>query len=87
MLRGHSPAEFVKLSLGERNAVYKRHLVTENMVQIEEGDDDDFFNPELAKGALLRQEYIVGDDEAGKQIAKEARETYYSQNTFTIRSH
>ena len=24
------------------------HLVTENMVQVEEGDGDDFFNPELA---------------------------------------
>ena len=71
----------------ERNAVYKRHLVTENIVQIEEGDDDDFFNPELTKGVLLRQEYIVGDDEAGKQITKEAREMYYSHNTFTIRSH
>jgi hypothetical protein len=87
MLRRHTPAEFVKLSLEERNAVYERHLVTENMVQIEEGDDDDFFNPELAKGVLLRQEYMVGDDEAGKQIAKEAREMYYSQNTFTVRSH
>jgi hypothetical protein len=87
MLRAHTPAEFVKLPLGERNAVYKRHLVTENMVQIEEGDDDDFFNPELAKGVLLRQEYMVGDDEAGKQIAKEAREMYYGQNTFTVRSH
>ena len=66
MLRRHTPAEFVKLSLEERNAVYERHLVTENMVQIEEGDDDDFFNPELAKGVLLRQEYMVGDDEARK---------------------
>jgi hypothetical protein len=87
MLRGHTPAEFVKLPLGERNAVYERHLVTENMVQIEEGDDDDFFNPELARGVLLRQEYAVGEDEAGKRIAKEARETYYSRNTFTVRSH
>ncbi len=77
MLRRHTPAKFVKLSLEERNAVYKRYLVTENMVQIEEGDDDNFFNPELIKGVLLRQEYIVGDDEAGKQIAKEAREIYY----------
>ncbi len=88
MLRGLSAAEFVKLPIEERNAVYERYLVTENMVWIEEGGDDDFFNPELAKGVLLRQEYVVGDDEAGKQIAKEAREMmYYSQNTFTVRSH
>ena len=87
MLRAHTPIEFVKLPLGERNAVYKRYLVTKKMVQIEEGDDDDFFNPELAKGVLLRQEYMLGDDEAGKQIAKEAREMYYEQNTFTVQSH
>lgn len=87
LLQGHTPADFVKLPLDQRNAVYRRHLVTERMVQIEEGDDDDLFNPELAKGVLLRQEYAVGEDEAGKQIAKEARETYYGQNTFTVRSH
>ena len=87
MLHGHTAAEFVKLPVEERNAVYERHLVTEDMVQIEEGDDDDFFNPELANGVLLRQEYMVGNDEAGKQIAKEAREMYYKQNTFTVRSH
>ena len=54
------------------------------MVQIKKGDDDNLFNPKLAKGVLLRQEYAVGEDEARKQIAKEARETYYGQNTFIV---
>jgi hypothetical protein len=87
MLRGHTAAEFVKLPVEERNAVYKRYLVTEAIVQIEEGDDNDFFNPELADGVLLRQEYLVGYDEGGKQVAKEAREIYYRQNLFIVRSH
>jgi hypothetical protein len=87
MLGGRTPAEFVKLPSRVRNAVYKRHLVTKKMVVIEEGDDGGFFNPELANGVLLQQEYMVGDDEAGKQIAKEAREIYYRQNRFTVRSH
>jgi hypothetical protein len=73
--------------LRDCNAVYKRHLVTEKIVVIEEGDDNRFFNPELAKGVLLQQEYIVGDNEAGKQIAKEVREIYYRQNRFTVQLH
>jgi hypothetical protein len=57
------------------------------MVQIEEDNSDDFYNPELARGVLFRQEYAVSEDEVEKQIAKEARATYYGQNTFTVRSH
>jgi len=87
MLKGLTPAEFVKLPLDERNKVYKRCLVKDGYVQIEEGDDEDFFNPTIADGVLLRQEYMVGSDAAGQQIAREAREVYYSQNTFTVRSH
>lgn len=36
---------------------------------------------------MLRQEYIVGSDEAGKQIVQEARRFYYTQNTFTVQSY
>lgn len=87
MMMGLTSAEFVKLPLEQRNEVYERYLVKDGYVQIEEGDDDDSFNPSIAKGVLLRQEYIVGSDAAGKQIAQEAREFYYGQNTFTVRSH
>jgi len=86
-LLGYTPANFVKLSARERTAIYRQHLVTRNVVLIDEGDDEDFYNPELAQGILLRQEYAVGEDEAGKQIAKEAREIYYKENTFMVPSH
>lgn len=59
----------------------------DDYVQIEEGDDDDFFNEEIAQGALLQQEYVIGEDETRKQLVKEAREIYYRENTFTVRSH
>ena len=32
---------------------------------IEEGDEEDFFNPKIADGVLLRQQYCIGNDEAG----------------------
>ena len=87
MLRGLTPAEFIKLPLEERNKVYRRYLVKGGYVQIEEGDDDDSFNPTIADGVLLRQEYMVGNDTASKQIVQEAREVHYTENTFTVRSH
>src|SRR6266480_7151586 len=88
MLGGLTPAEFVELPLEERNEVYKRYLVKEDgYVQIEEGDDSDFFNPTIAKGVILRQEYFMGSDAAGRQIVQEARQVYYTHNIFTVRSH
>jgi hypothetical protein len=72
MLNGLIPAEFVKLPLEQRNKIYKRYLVQDEYVQIEEGDDEDDFNPKIANRVLLRQEHIVGSDAAGKQIAQEA---------------
>lgn len=87
MLGGRSPAEFIKLPEEERRAYYQEHLVTEEIVQIEEGDDNYICNPELANGDMLRQEYFVGDDAAGVQVVREAREVYYTENTFAVRSH
>lgn len=87
MMKGLTSADFIKLPLAQRNKVYKRYLMKNGYVIIEEGDEEDFFNPTIADGVLLRQEYMVGDDAAGKQIAREAREFYYTQNTFTVRSH
>jgi hypothetical protein len=68
MLKGLTLAEFIKLPLNECKEVYRRYLVKEGYVQIEEGDDDDFFNLTIVDGVLLRQEYIVGSDTASKQI-------------------
>lgn len=88
MLGAKLPSEFIKLPIGKRQEIFRRYLVKEDdYVHIEEGDDDDFFNEEIAEGALLRQEYFMGDDEAGKQLVKEARQIYYGENTFTVRSH
>lgn len=87
MLGGKTPAQFMKLPKESRNEVFRRHLVQEDYVQIEEGDEEDFFNPKLADGVLLRQEYFMGNDEVGKQLVEEAREIYYAENTFTVRSH
>ncbi len=86
-LKGLTPAEFVELPFEQRHEIYERYLVQDGHVQIEERRDDDLFNPAIAKGALLRQEDMVGRDAAGQQIAREAREVYYAQNAFTVRSH
>ena len=87
MLGTRTPAQFSKLPAERRKAVFRSHLVQGGYVQIEEGDDDDFFNEDIADGALLRQEYVMGSDDTGKQLVKEAREIYYAENTFTVRSH
>jgi len=87
MLGTRTPAQFSKLPAERRKAVFRSHLVQGGYVQIEEGDDDDFFNEDIADGALLRQEYVMGSDDIGKQLVKEAREIYYAENTFTVRSH
>jgi hypothetical protein len=88
VLGGLTPAAFVKLPLKERQKVYTRHLVQKKVVQVEEDhDDDDYFNPKLAKSAVLRQKHFMGNDAAGEQIVKEAREVYYSKNAFSVRSH
>ncbi|KAJ9640278.1 hypothetical protein H2199_005817 [Coniosporium tulheliwenetii] len=88
ILNGLSPAEFASLPLEARHEVYTRHLVKENgRVLIDEADDEDFLNPEIAQGVILRQEYFMGADAVGRRIVEEAREVYYTQNTFAVQSH
>jgi hypothetical protein len=83
-----TPAAFLKLPREAREKVYVRRLVKEGgHVLIEEGDDEDFFNPEIERNAILRQACLVGGGEVGSQIAEEAREVYYTRNTFEVRSH
>lgn len=55
---------------------YRPHLTQEQNVIIEEGDEEDFFNPKMKDGVLLRQKHFVGKDEAGEQIIQEARAIY-----------
>jgi len=88
MLGDLTPADFIRLPRDARDKVYQRHLVkTTGHVIIDEADNDDSLNPMIAKGVILRQEYFVGSDAAGVQIAEEARETYYTQNSFQVQSH
>ena len=87
MLGGLGPAEFVQLPRDGRNSVYRQHLVMKGHVRVDEADDDNYLNPEIAQGIILRQEWCVGSDEAGRQIAEEAREIYYTENWFEVRSH
>ena len=88
MLRNLTPGAFLKLPREAREKVYVRHLVKEGgHVLVEEGDDEDFLNPEIARGVILRQASFVGGGEVGSQIAEEAREVYYTRNTFEVRSH
>lgn len=82
-----TPAEFVALDRDSREDVYWRYLVKDSgHVIVDESDEDDL-NPEIAKGVILRQEHFVGSDAAGRQIAEEAREVYYTENSFYVRSH
>lgn len=84
MLGGLSPAQFAHLPQDARQAVFRRHLVQDTPVIIDEGDDDDELNPDTRSGALLRQQHFMGDDETGKQLVKEAREIYYGENHFNV---
>ena len=72
MLKGLTLAKFIKLPLDKRKKVYRRYLVKEGYVQIEEGGNNDFFNPTIANGVLLKQEYIVGSNTTSKQIMQKA---------------
>jgi hypothetical protein len=47
MLGGKTPAEFIKLPIERRNAVFRRHLVQDTHVLVEEGFDDDECNPRM----------------------------------------
>lgn len=87
MLGGRTPAQFVQLPLERRQALYRRNLVQKAPVIIEEGDDDDEMNPDIASGVCLRQQYFMGFNEFGKQIVKEATEVYYGENDFRVRLH
>ncbi|KAM5528703.1 hypothetical protein FOXYSP1_19184 [Fusarium oxysporum f. sp. phaseoli] len=87
MLGDRTIAQFASLSLPDRRALFRRNLVQQQPVFIEEADDDDSLNPGIADGVLLRQQHFVGKDETGKQLVKEACDVYYGENHFNVRLH
>jgi hypothetical protein len=87
MLHGRTVEEFSRLPLVERKSIFREHLVQHRGVVIEEGDDDNMMNPEIADGVLLLQQLFMGKDEKGKQMVKEAREVHYGENEFLVRLH
>ncbi|KAI3573865.1 hypothetical protein IWW34DRAFT_751879 [Fusarium oxysporum f. sp. albedinis] len=87
MLGGRTIAQFALLSLLDRRALFRQNLVQQQPVFIEEADDDDSLNPDIADGVLLRQQHCMGKDETGKQLVKEACDVYYGENHFNVRLH
>lgn len=55
MLGGRTPVEFLRLLPEERKRVFHEHLVKDDPIIIEEGDDGDEMNPQIAPGRLLQQ--------------------------------
>jgi hypothetical protein len=78
------PAKFIKLLLNKYKKVYRYYLVKEGYIQIEEGNNNNFFNLTIADSILLRQEYILNSNTASRQIVQEVQEVYYTKNTFTV---
>ena len=74
VLEVRTVAQFAQLSQEDRSALYRRHLVKHSPVLIEEGDDDDEMNPEIASGLFLRQQYFMGSGSVGKKLARGARD-------------
>ncbi|KAL9563868.1 hypothetical protein ACKAV7_011903 [Fusarium commune] len=62
-------------------------LLSAQPVLIDEADDDNSLNPDIADGVLLRQQHFMGKDEVGKQLVKEAYDVYYGENHFNMRLH
>jgi hypothetical protein len=87
MLHDRTVAQFSELALVERKSIFRQHLVQHDRVIIEEGDDTNEMNPDIADGILLLQQFYMGEDEIGKQMVKEAREVYYGENEFLVRLH
>lgn len=88
MLGDMSPAQFALLPKERREAVFRDYLVKdgEHVFVDSYWDCDDDRNAEIADGALLRQSDVMGSDEAGKQLVREAQEIYFGENTFLVAS-
>ncbi|KAI3574026.1 hypothetical protein IWW34DRAFT_885037 [Fusarium oxysporum f. sp. albedinis] len=87
MLQGRTVEEFSQLPLMQRKSVFSQYLVQPQRVIIEEGDDDNMMNPQIAEGVLLLQQLFMGKGEKGKQMMTEAREVHYGENEFWTDLH
>ena len=85
LLGGWTVAQFGRLPADKRKAIYRRHLVQDELVMIDDCEDEDFANPQISEEVRLRQQYFMGDDDIGKKLVKEATETYYGENEFYVR--
>ena len=85
VLGGHTPAEFALLLEEERKKVYRAHVyVKDAFIILADRRVNLLLNPELANGLMLLQEYYMGRDEVGKGLVKEARDIFYTENTFVV---
>jgi hypothetical protein len=90
---GNAPLFFVKKPTVVRRRIYMSHLVAKTPIRILGDSLDEHIKreyPEIHDGYfLLRREKYAGQQHAqsGKQIAREARETLYSENAFVVSSH
>lgn len=93
MLGNRTSAQFIQLPKFTRDQILQRYLVSSTDVIIKEGIEDDLNDadtasyPGILESTLLRQGHWVGHDAASQQITHEAREIYYTQNAFVVRSH
>ena len=80
-------AEFAMLPPTERRDIFCQYLRQDDPVIVEESEVFGCMNRRMPAGAILRQEFFVGQDTIGKQLVKEATETYYGENDFYVRLH
>ncbi|PVH67547.1 hypothetical protein DL98DRAFT_398978, partial [Cadophora sp. DSE1049] len=87
MLGGKTPAEFALLPEEERKKLYRDRLwLPDEPIHVRDGDHGPFSDPEMANRMMLLQEYNMGRDEVGKRLVKEARDFYYTENSFVVPS-
>ena len=88
MLGNRSPAEFIQLPVNRRQEILVRSQVRQTKpVEIDESGEDDILNRDIAGSFILRQQDLVGDNEVGQQICREASEIYFQRNTFAVDLH
>jgi hypothetical protein len=84
MLGDYTAAELRQLP-AKREKVYHDHLLREDAI-IGMQDVGPGFTY-MPNGTMLLQEYYMGYDDIGKQLVKEARESFYRANMFSVPSH
>jgi hypothetical protein len=83
MLGDRSIPDFAHLPPDQRQAIIRENLTQSGPIVVHDRRPHEV-SPDIADGHLLRDEEFVGDDHAGSQLAKEAFELYYRENTFRV---